>query len=292
MFAPARGHPKSPAMLNKWEASDPTKDIQELYRTLDTKFFQDKMKKYGVLLELSEKAKSNLAGYCYQLNDAVHGGKRCYIILNRPLLILRSRTDVVETLMHEMIHALLYISNIDENHGPNFRRIMKNINKVAGTNITVYHRFYDEVDHCEDFEAVYGAKDKKQPEKKILFPDTLPRVNPGHMVPSKFPMMPRPPRLQRQKSESHGYIMSEILDSYKGKIPGKSIKIIGYDDSDDSDNFSDSDSDSGEKYEKYLQDKAVADWKRRAEDMQMWRELFPVKNDYKNWMHTNVLGRR
>lgn len=39
-----------------------------------------------------------------------------------------------------MIHALLYTAGIKENHGPNFRRIMRNINKVAGTNITVSYR--------------------------------------------------------------------------------------------------------------------------------------------------------
>lgn len=47
-----------------------------------------------------------------------------------------------------MIHAYLFILNIREDnggHGPNFRRIMENINKVAGTNITVYHTFHNEV---------------------------------------------------------------------------------------------------------------------------------------------------
>lgn len=47
-----------------------------------------------------------------------------------------------------MIHAYLFIQNIREGnggHGPNFKRIMENINRVAGTNITVYHMFHDEV---------------------------------------------------------------------------------------------------------------------------------------------------
>lgn len=47
-----------------------------------------------------------------------------------------------------MIHAYLFIQNIREGnggHGPNFKRIMENINRVAGTNITVYHTFHDEV---------------------------------------------------------------------------------------------------------------------------------------------------
>lgn len=39
-----------------------------------------------------------------------------------------------------MIHAYLFILNVREGnggHGPNFQRIMTNINKAAGTNITV-----------------------------------------------------------------------------------------------------------------------------------------------------------
>lgn len=47
-----------------------------------------------------------------------------------------------------MIHAYLFIKNIREGnggHGPNFKRMMERINRVAGTNITVYHTFHDEV---------------------------------------------------------------------------------------------------------------------------------------------------
>lgn len=43
-----------------------------------------------------------------------------------------------------MIHAYLFILNIREEnggHGPNFKRIMTNINKAAGTNITVRRPF-------------------------------------------------------------------------------------------------------------------------------------------------------
>lgn len=48
-----------------------------------------------------------------------------------------------------MIHAYLFINNIREEnggHGPNFKRIMTEINRKAGTNITVYHTFHDEVE--------------------------------------------------------------------------------------------------------------------------------------------------
>lgn len=47
-----------------------------------------------------------------------------------------------------MIHAFLFVLNIRESnggHGPNFKKIMERINRTAGTNITVYHTFHDEV---------------------------------------------------------------------------------------------------------------------------------------------------
>lgn len=47
-----------------------------------------------------------------------------------------------------MIHAYLFILNIREGnggHGPNFVKIMTGINRIAGTHITVYHSFHDEV---------------------------------------------------------------------------------------------------------------------------------------------------
>lgn len=47
-----------------------------------------------------------------------------------------------------MIHAYLFVLNIREGnggHGPNFKRVMEGINRQAGTNISVYHTFHDEV---------------------------------------------------------------------------------------------------------------------------------------------------
>lgn len=73
----------------------------------------------------------------------------CVIRLSEPLLKLRSRKDLVETLLHEMIHAWNFIRGImEENggHGQNFLAKMHEINRAAGTNISVYHSFHDEVD--------------------------------------------------------------------------------------------------------------------------------------------------
>ncbi|KAM9495938.1 DNA-dependent metalloprotease SPRTN isoform 2-T2 [Clarias gariepinus] len=53
------------------------------------------------------------------------------------------------TLLHEMIHALLFVTqnNRDrDGHGPEFCKHMNRINQASGTKISIYHSFHDEVD--------------------------------------------------------------------------------------------------------------------------------------------------
>ncbi|XP_045067135.1 DNA-dependent metalloprotease SPRTN-like isoform X1 [Coregonus clupeaformis] len=53
------------------------------------------------------------------------------------------------TLLHEMIHALLFVTQNNRDHdgnGPEFCKHMDRINQATGTKITVYHTFHDEVD--------------------------------------------------------------------------------------------------------------------------------------------------
>jgi predicted SprT family Zn-dependent metalloprotease len=73
----------------------------------------------------------------------------CSIRLSEPLLKLRPRSDLVNTLLHEMIHAFIFLSSEirDHNdHGPFFQLHMRRINVLGGTQITIYHTFHDEVD--------------------------------------------------------------------------------------------------------------------------------------------------
>ncbi|KAI7694736.1 hypothetical protein SSS_04955 [Sarcoptes scabiei] len=71
------------------------------------------------------------------------------IKLSSKLLSLRSRRDLVQVLLHEMIHAYIYFSGIKDSgpHGHRFLDLMQQINQAAKTNITVYHSFHDEVRH-------------------------------------------------------------------------------------------------------------------------------------------------
>lgn len=99
-----------------------------------------------VELEWSKKM-YQCAGICYLKKSAAF--MACTIRLSEPLLKLRSRKELVETLLHEMIHAWNFINGIQEEnggHGQKFLAKMHEINKKTGTNITVYHTFHDEVE--------------------------------------------------------------------------------------------------------------------------------------------------
>lgn len=72
----------------------------------------------------------------------------CSIRLSEPLLRLRPRSDMVNTLLHEMIHAYVFVATPvrdHEDHGPLFQSHMHRINQAANTKITVFHTFHDEV---------------------------------------------------------------------------------------------------------------------------------------------------
>lgn len=50
-----------------------------------------------------------------------------------------------------MIHAYLFKTNpaacqTEGGHGPAFVALMNKINQVSGLNVSIYHRFHDEVD--------------------------------------------------------------------------------------------------------------------------------------------------
>ncbi|XP_053201674.1 DNA-dependent metalloprotease SPRTN-like [Panonychus citri] len=131
-----------------WEMMDPNPNIWSLFAEFDKRFFNGKLTSSFVELMWSTGRMTSTAGLCCwnpRTNFAT-------IKLSQPLLQLRSRADLVETLLHEMIHAFLFVTRQDDNHeshGPKFHIHMFRINKEAGTNITVYHTFHDEVRHYQ-----------------------------------------------------------------------------------------------------------------------------------------------
>lgn len=122
-----------------WELHDPTPCVWRLFAEFNETFF---WRKLGCVEVLWNKQMTSCAGTC------IYRGGLCCIRLSKPLLGLRPRKDLVETLLHEMIHALLFVTHNNKDrsgHGPEFRKHMQRINRASGANITVYHDFHEEV---------------------------------------------------------------------------------------------------------------------------------------------------
>lgn len=125
-----------------WELVDPTPDLPALFLQFNDQFFQGKLEAVEVKWS---KRMTQCAGVCTYEGR----GGMCSIRLSEPLLKLRPRKDLVETLLHEMIHAYLFVTNNYKDrseHGPEFCKHMHRINRLTGANITIYHDFHDEVE--------------------------------------------------------------------------------------------------------------------------------------------------
>ncbi|XP_074846284.1 DNA-dependent metalloprotease SPRTN [Carettochelys insculpta] len=125
-----------------WELLDPSPDVRGLFVQFNETLFWGKLS--AVAVTWSPRM-TLCAGVCSYEGR----GGMCSIRLSEPLLKLRPRKDLVETLLHEMIHALLFVTNNDkdrESHGPEFCKHMRRINRLTGANVTIYHDFHNEVD--------------------------------------------------------------------------------------------------------------------------------------------------
>ncbi|XP_013786351.1 sprT-like domain-containing protein Spartan [Limulus polyphemus] len=124
-----------------WEVNDPNPDIHGLFLEFNDTYFWGRLQ--GVEVRWSPRM-TLCAGLCSYEGR----GGLCSIRLSTPLLKLRPRKDLVQTLLHEMIHAYLFVTqnNKDhDSHGPEFHKHMTRINLLTGAKITVYHNFHDEV---------------------------------------------------------------------------------------------------------------------------------------------------
>ncbi|CAO2650582.1 Nn.00g018740.m01.CDS01 [Neocucurbitaria sp. VM-36] len=95
------------------------------------------------------------AGIC-ELSKDVSTGKftRIRLKLSTPLLQYRPRSDTINTLLHEAIHAYFFIttswrhSRGDDGtgHGLGFQLLADAINNHGNYEVTIYHTFHDEVE--------------------------------------------------------------------------------------------------------------------------------------------------
>lgn len=104
-----------------WESLDPTPDVHSLFGAFNSKFFQSRL--HCVELEWSKRMYS-CAGICYSRRNRM--GQQVTIRLSEPLLKLRSRKDLVETLLVRFfvfifyyIFVLSYELQISDENGKN-----------------------------------------------------------------------------------------------------------------------------------------------------------------------------
>ncbi|XP_050526588.1 DNA-dependent metalloprotease dvc-1 [Daktulosphaira vitifoliae] len=126
---------------SSWETIDPNPDVHGLFLAFNRQYFWNSLDSVSVKWNNRMTVCAGLCRYQYG---------QCSISLSEPLLKLRPRKDVVETLLHEMIHAYLFLTkNSDhkdrDGHGSEFCKHMYRINKSAGTSISIYHNFHEEV---------------------------------------------------------------------------------------------------------------------------------------------------
>uniref|UniRef100_A0A7S1C475 SprT-like domain-containing protein n=1 Tax=Bicosoecida sp. CB-2014 TaxID=1486930 RepID=A0A7S1C475_9STRA len=124
------------------ELKDPTPNIYALFAAANERFFEGRLS----ACEVKWSPRMTLcAGVC---SFEGHGGL-CSIRLSKPLLSLRPRSDLINTLLHEAIHAYLFVTGGNQDrdgHGPDFQFHAARINDALGCKITIYHTFHDEVE--------------------------------------------------------------------------------------------------------------------------------------------------
>jgi hypothetical protein len=127
-------------------------DALHVFSLYDKLYFNSKLLSRA---ELSWSPRLTLcAGICELAQDPeTKNYTRIRVKLSEPLLKLRSRSDLLNTLLHECIHAYLFVtSNFAHvrdptgGHGHGFQALAAAINAHGGYDITQFHGFHDEVD--------------------------------------------------------------------------------------------------------------------------------------------------
>ncbi|KAI8978469.1 SprT-like family-domain-containing protein [Pilobolus umbonatus] len=122
--------------------SDEEAHLRKLFDEYNRKYFDSQLGRVEVRWS---RRMTQCAGTCTYKRDG-----RIIIGMSEPILKYRTEKDITETLLHEMIHALLFATyRMDDHdgHGPLFLKEAKRVSALAGVRITVYHNFHDEVDH-------------------------------------------------------------------------------------------------------------------------------------------------
>ncbi|EOD51277.1 putative zinc finger rad18 domain-containing protein [Neofusicoccum parvum UCRNP2] len=134
------------------EPPSPFVDVHELFALFDTLYFGAAL---GPRVDVSWSSRLTLcAGICELVKDSGGQYSKIRLKLSEPLLKFRPRSDAVDTLLHEAIHAYFFVTSSwrharDDDrsgHGAGFQMLASAINAHGGYDVTIFHTFHDEVD--------------------------------------------------------------------------------------------------------------------------------------------------
>jgi hypothetical protein len=156
-------------------SDEPFVDIHLLFGYFDKLYFQNLL---VPRVEVSWRPKlTYCAGMCELLRDPQNDNKytRIRLKLSEALLKYRPRSDVVDTLLHEAIHAYFFVTSDWKHirgedgtgHGAGFVLLADAINAHGGYRVSAHHSFHDEVDSyrthvwqcngsCKDKAPIFG----------------------------------------------------------------------------------------------------------------------------------------
>lgn len=113
------------------EKLDPYPDAQVLFKEYDERYFGGLLNNNGVVLDWSDLLRCTAGYYCEV--------KRL-IRLSKPLLLTNLRSDLVDTLLHEMCHAFVDLKIHEEAaHGPQWYRITNELRQITGSPLEATH---------------------------------------------------------------------------------------------------------------------------------------------------------
>lgn len=122
------------------------KHVNNLFKSLDSALFGGILTVSGVTAYWSNKL-TRSAGMFNGKRNADKSIKEASIALSYRLFPTRRGKDFIETLLHEMIHAHLFVTGERDAtaHGTNFKEMMKKVSQSSGFSISITHDYHDEV---------------------------------------------------------------------------------------------------------------------------------------------------
>uniref|UniRef100_A0A0D9XDJ6 SprT-like domain-containing protein n=1 Tax=Leersia perrieri TaxID=77586 RepID=A0A0D9XDJ6_9ORYZ len=134
------------------DLEDPNPDVWELFSHYDGLYFRGALADAGFSVQWSSQSSSPPPRMVGHFGSCNFGRPSNTITLSEPVLKYRSSADTKNALLHQMIHAILFVKHHTKNrdHGPMFRAWMTAINSCSaddhqrppdGYNITTRHDF-------------------------------------------------------------------------------------------------------------------------------------------------------